>query len=254
GRPARSSPASPPPRSSCTPWSSSRGWAGRGRRPIAEPPLSRRSSSGSPAATTRTCCSSPRWSGTWRGSSTRPRSGRGSSWPACPSTGAPAPPRRPGARPSAATACSGTGRATRAAERGRPGAAPRESAMGWIGYAAWSAVLAGLVAIFGKIGVSGVDNVTATTIRAAIMFGALLAVTAARGGLGGAALPDRRALLYIALSGLAGAGSWLCYFRALQLGDALRVAPIDRLSGGVTLVLAALLLHERAPLSAWVGT
>jgi len=126
--------------------------------------------------------------------------------------------------------------------------------MGWIGYAAGSAVLAGLVAIFGKVGVSGIDNVTATTIRAAIMFAALLVVIVARGGLGGATLPGGRALLYIALSGLAGAGSWLCYFRALQLGDALRVAPIDRLSGGVTLVLAALLLQERAPLSAWVGT
>ncbi len=61
-------------------------------------------------------------------------------------------------------------------------------------------------------------------------------------------------LFYILLSGLAGAASWLCYFRALQLGDALRVAPIDRLSGAVTLILAAALLQERAPLSAWIGT
>ncbi len=126
--------------------------------------------------------------------------------------------------------------------------------MGWIGYAALSAALAGLVAIFGKIGVRGVDNTMATTVRAAIMFAALFALVVARGGLGEVRALDRRALLYIALSGLAGAGSWLCYFRALQLGDALRVAPIDRLSGGVTLVLAALLLHERAPLSAWLGT
>lgn len=126
--------------------------------------------------------------------------------------------------------------------------------MGWIGYAALSAALAGLVAIFGKIGVRGVDNTVATTVRAAIMFAALFALVVARGGLGEVRALDRRALLYIALSGLAGAGSWLCYFRALQLGDALRVAPIDRLSGGVTLVLAALLLHERAPLSAWLGT
>jgi transporter family protein len=126
--------------------------------------------------------------------------------------------------------------------------------MGWIGYAALSAALAGLVAIFAKIGVRGVDNTVATTVRAAIMFAALFALVVARGGLGEVRALDRRALLYIALSGLAGAGSWLCYFRALQLGDALRVAPIDRLSGGVTLVLAALLLHERAPLSAWLGT
>ena len=126
--------------------------------------------------------------------------------------------------------------------------------MSWIGYASLSAVLAGLVAIFGKIGVRGVDSTLATTARAAIMFGALLAVALARGTLGDLWTVDRRAMLYIALSGLAGAGSWLCYFRALQVGDALRVAPVDRLSGAVTLVLAAFVLGERAPVSAWVGT
>jgi transporter family protein len=124
----------------------------------------------------------------------------------------------------------------------------------WIGYASLSAVLAGLVAILGKIGVRGVDSTLATTVRAAIMFGALLAVSLARGTLGDLWTVDRRAMLYIALSGLAGAGSWLCYFRALQVGDALRVAPVDRLSGAVTLVLAAFVLGERAPVSAWVGT
>jgi len=126
--------------------------------------------------------------------------------------------------------------------------------MGWLGYAALSAVLAGLVAIFGKMGVRGIDNTVATTVRAAIMFVFLLSVAVARGSLGTVRDIDRRALLFIALSGLAGAGSWLCYFRALQLGDVLRVAPIDRLSGAVTLVLAVLLLHERAPLGAWLGT
>ncbi len=126
--------------------------------------------------------------------------------------------------------------------------------MSWIGYASLSAVLAGLVAILGKIGVRGVDSTLATTVRAAIMFGALLTVALARGTLGDLWTVDRRAMLYIALSGLAGAGSWLCYFRALQVGDALRVAPVDRLSGAVTLVLAAFVLGERAPVSAWVGT
>jgi len=124
----------------------------------------------------------------------------------------------------------------------------------WIGYASLSAVLAGLVAILGKIGVRGVDSTLATTVRAAIMFGALLAVALARGAMHDLWTVDRRAMLYIALSGLAGAGSWLCYFRALQVGDALRVAPVDRLSGAVTLVLAAFVLGERAPVSAWVGT
>lgn len=126
--------------------------------------------------------------------------------------------------------------------------------MNWLAYATLSAGFAGLVAVLGKIGVGGVDNTLATTVRAAVMFGALLVLALVRGNLTGVKEIEGRSLLYIALSGLAGAASWLCYFRALQLGDALRVAPIDRLSGAVTLVLAAVLLHERAPVSAWLGT
>jgi len=126
--------------------------------------------------------------------------------------------------------------------------------MTWLGYASLSAIFAGLVAIFGKIGIQGVDNTLATTVRAAVMLAVLLALALVRGTLADVAAIERRSLLFILLSGVAGAASWLCYFRALQLGDALRVAPVDRLSGAVTLVLAALLLHERAPLSAWVGT
>ncbi len=126
--------------------------------------------------------------------------------------------------------------------------------MSWLVYAALSALFAGLVAIFGKIGVRGIDNTLATTIRAIIMALLLTILMFARGGYAQTSLIDRRALVFIILSGVAGAASWLCYFRALQVGDALRVAPIDRLSGAVTLVLAALLLQERAPLSAWLGT
>jgi bacterial/archaeal transporter family protein len=126
--------------------------------------------------------------------------------------------------------------------------------MDWLLYAALSAVLAGLVAIFGKLGVHGVDNTVATTVRAAIMCAVLVLLVLVRGGVPNVRTLGGRTLLFLVLSGLAGAGSWLCYFRALQLGDALRVAPIDRMSGAVTLVLAAVLLHERAPVSAWVGT
>jgi transporter family protein len=126
--------------------------------------------------------------------------------------------------------------------------------MDWLSYALLSAALAGLVPIFGKVGVSGIDSTLATTVRAAIMFSALFAVVLLGGTMRGIMALDARALAFIILSGLAGAGSWLCYFRALQLGDALRVAPIDRLSGAVTLVLAALLLHEHASVAAWLGT
>jgi len=126
--------------------------------------------------------------------------------------------------------------------------------MSWWTYAALSAIFAGLVAVLGKIGVRGVDNTLATTVRAGVMLAALLVLAAVRGNLSAVRDIPGRSLLFVALSGLAGAASWLCYFRALQLGDALRVAPIDRLSGAVTLVLAAALLNERAPASAWLGT
>ena len=126
--------------------------------------------------------------------------------------------------------------------------------MGWSGYAVLSAVLGGLVAIVGKRAVRGIDTTVATTVRAAIMFVLRLGVAPARGGLGSVRSLDRRALLFIALSGVAEAGSWLCYFRALQLGDALRVAPIDRLSGAVALVLAVLLLRGASTPRAWLGT
>ena len=126
--------------------------------------------------------------------------------------------------------------------------------MNWFSFAILSAALAGLVPIFGKVGVSGINSTLATTVRAAMMFGSLFAVVLFRGNVREVVALDARALFFIICSGVAGAGSWLCYFKALELGDALRVAPIDRLSGAVTLALAALLLHERAPVSAWAGT
>jgi transporter family protein len=126
--------------------------------------------------------------------------------------------------------------------------------MGWFGYALLSAVFAGLVAILGKIGVRDIDATTATAARAAVMFAVLAAVVIARGTGAAVGALAGRAGVFVVLSGLAGAASWICYFRALQLGDALRVAPIDRLSGAVTLILAVALLDERAPLSAWLGT
>jgi bacterial/archaeal transporter family protein len=95
--------------------------------------------------------------------------------------------------------------------------------MDWLLYAALSAVLAGLVTIFGKLGVHGVDNTVATTVRAAIMCAVLVLIVLVRGAVPNVRTLDGRTLLFLVLSGLAGAGSWLCYFRALQLGDALRV-------------------------------
>src|SRR5262245_45069507 len=122
----------------------------------------------------------------------------------------------------------------------------RRRTMNWLEYALLSAFFAGLVAIFGKIGVRSVDSTLATTARAVIMAAALIMLMLSRRGL----VSDLRqisasAWLFILLAGLAGAASWLCYFRALQIGDASRVAPIDRLSVVVTVVVAAIFLGEK---------
>lgn len=118
--------------------------------------------------------------------------------------------------------------------------------IGWLILALLSAVTAALVAIFGKIGLEGVDTNTATMIRAGIMFFVLILVILFTGKLGEIAsvAADRRALFYIALSGIAGAMSWLFYFGALKLGNASQVAPIDRLSIVFVVILAALVLGE----------
>ncbi len=117
--------------------------------------------------------------------------------------------------------------------------------MNWLGYALLSALFAGLVAIFGKVGVRDVDSTLATAARAVIMALALVILVLARSNAINLRQISPRAWLFITLAGMAGAASWLCYFRALQLGDASRVAPIDRLSVLVVVVFATLFLGEK---------
>jgi transporter family protein len=115
---------------------------------------------------------------------------------------------------------------------------------GWLIYALLSAVFAGLVGIFGKLGVRDVDSTLATTVRSIIMALGLSLVVAVRGNFAEIKNIDAKGWLFIVLAGVAGAASWLCYFRALQLGDAVQVAPIDKLSLVITILLAALFLGE----------
>jgi len=116
--------------------------------------------------------------------------------------------------------------------------------MNWLTWSLLSAFFAGLTAIFAKIGVTGVDSNLATAVRTAVVlvfaWGVALATQPASAVLGF----SRRTWLFLILSGLATGCSWLCYFRALQLGDASKVAPIDKLSVVFVLVLAALFLGE----------
>jgi transporter family protein len=124
--------------------------------------------------------------------------------------------------------------------------------MSWLTWALLSAFFAGLTAILAKVGVQGVDSNLATAIRTVVIliFAWSIAAFTSRTRLGDIA---PRTWLFLGLSGLATGLSWLCYFRALQLGEASRVAPIDKLSVVVAIVLAAVFLHERIGWHHWVG-
>ncbi|MCR4322605.1 MAG: EamA family transporter [Candidatus Azambacteria bacterium] len=123
----------------------------------------------------------------------------------------------------------------------------------WAFFALLSAGFAALVAIFGKIGLTGVDTTLATTVRAAIMAALLIAISFALGKAGMLSTLSGKALVFIALSGVAGALSWLFYFFALQKGPASGVAALDRLSVVFVLVLAVFFLGEHFTLKAVAG-
>lgn len=116
--------------------------------------------------------------------------------------------------------------------------------MTWIVYGFLSAFFAALVAIFAKIGLPKTDPILATTMRSVIMAGFLVAVAIILNKLNLHAVGDRRTWVFIALSGVAGAISWLFYFWALKVGPATGVAVIDRLSVVFVALLAALFLSE----------
>jgi transporter family protein len=117
--------------------------------------------------------------------------------------------------------------------------------MTWVVWALLSAAFAGATAILAKVGVGNVDSNLATAIRATVMLAVAWAVALACSPAGPIAWPGRRTLLFLGLSGLAGGLSWLCYFRALQLGEASPVAPLDKLSVVFAIALACLFLRER---------
>jgi transporter family protein len=125
--------------------------------------------------------------------------------------------------------------------------------MPWLVYALISAVAAAATAILAKRGVEGVPSTLATALRTiVVLVFAWVMVFQAGEGRALSSL-SRRSLIYLALSGLATGVSWLAYFRALQLGPASRVAPIDKLSLPLTVMLAALLLGETVSWKVWVG-
>ena len=115
----------------------------------------------------------------------------------------------------------------------------------WFILALGSAVFAALTSILAKVGIDGVNSNLATAIRTAVvmvMAWGMVFLTDAQGGLSGI---SRRSWLFLILSGLATGASWLCYYRALQIGEASKVVPVDKLSVVITLVLAFVFLHEK---------
>ncbi len=114
----------------------------------------------------------------------------------------------------------------------------------WLVLALGSAVFAALTSILAKMGIEGVNSHLATAIRTGVVLVMAWAMVLLTGAQGGLAAISRRSWLFLVLSGLATGGSWLCYYRALQLGQASKVVPIDKLSVVITLMLAFWLLHE----------
>jgi transporter family protein len=123
----------------------------------------------------------------------------------------------------------------------------------WQVWALLSALFAALTAIFAKVGVENVNSDFATLIRSVIIVGVLCVLLAATGSWQDPAAISGRTWLYLTLSGLATGASWLCYFRALQIGDAARVAPIDKLSIVMVAVFAVIFLGERLSTMNWLG-
>jgi bacterial/archaeal transporter family protein len=124
--------------------------------------------------------------------------------------------------------------------------------LSWLGWALLSAVFAGLTAVLARVGVQGVDSNLATAIRTVVILVFAWSVALYRNDQQLSTVTPRT-WLFLVLSGLATGASWLCYFRALQLGQVSKVAPIDKLSVVFAIFLAAVFLHERLTWQNWVG-
>lgn len=123
----------------------------------------------------------------------------------------------------------------------------------WIFWALLSALFAALTTLFARVGVAGVDADLATLLRTVLILVLLAALVLARRKWMNPALLPPRTLLFLALSALATGASWICYFRALQIGRASQVAPVDRLSLVLVALLAVAFLGERPSTQDWLG-
>ena len=123
----------------------------------------------------------------------------------------------------------------------------------WFVLALLSAIFAALTSILAKVGIEGVNSNLATAIRTVVVVVMAWGRVFLTNSQNGIAEISKRSWLFIILSGLATGASWLCYYRALQLGDASKVVPIDKLSVVITLVLAFVFLHEQFTTKSLIG-
>ena len=115
----------------------------------------------------------------------------------------------------------------------------------WFVLALLSAIFAALTSILAKVGIDGVNSNLATAIRTVVVVVMALGMVFLTNAQGGIMDVSKRSWLFLILSGLATGASWLCYYKALQIGEASKVVPVDKLSVVITLVLAFLFLHEK---------
>ncbi len=123
----------------------------------------------------------------------------------------------------------------------------------WILFAILSSIFAALTSILAKVGIEGVNSTLATALRTAVvlvMSWGMVFLTNAQKGIGQI---SQKSWIFLILSGLATGASWLCYYKALQMGEASKVVPIDKLSVVITLVLAFIFLHEQVTIKSIIG-
>lgn len=123
----------------------------------------------------------------------------------------------------------------------------------WAVFAVLSAVFAALTSILAKVGIDGVNSNLATAIRTVVvvlMSWGMVFITNTQGGITDI---SKKSWIFLILSGLATGASWLCYYKALQMGEASKVVPIDKMSVVITLILAFLFLHEKCNVKSVVG-
>jgi len=130
---------------------------------------------------------------------------------------------------------------------------PYQDSSAWFAWAVLSACFAALTAIFAKVGLEGIDSDFATLVRTVVILGVLAVFVVATGKWSSPFELRPKTVLFLVLSGLATGASWVCYFRALKVGDAAKVAPIDKLSVVLVALFAVVFLGERPAPREWLG-